>query len=552
MGGGLGPLETPTSERRQERRWSPPTAQSQGDGTEHGRRRQTRRWQRAAVEVLRAPMGPDKSGPAVGWWSRWMMERRQATAGCQVGLRSWGRKLGPDLRRPPQRTPTVHEFVHQVSSLPKASGAAEAFERPCAGADSRPGPPLWPLIAGDLAGCPPVHPGLPKAFGAVEAFERPCAGADSRPGPPLWPLIAGDLAGCPPEHPGLPKAFGAAEAFERPCAGADSRPGPPLWPLIAGDLAGCPPVPQAFRKPPAQPWLSVLLAQSATPATLSPAPCASCWPNRGRSGVMAEPKPGDLIEIFRPFYNPWALYVGDGYVVRLGPPGEIAGAGAAAASLTSALTDKARVKKELLSVVAGTDTYRVNNKHDEKYFPLHPSKIELVGQEMPCKLTSENCEHFVNELRYSLPQQPDEKMKHKKDPGLRSGRSGEAKPRDFSAVEKPASSVFSLQSSVVVFSLQSSLRTRICSPSFSILASASEGGLYVLNKQPWESCGTVGSHPSSAHQPGPTLTHAETRARERAGKTEPERKGRLTAWLAFSGGKEIKAPDCAEPQLRLH
>ncbi|KAK1337524.1 hypothetical protein QTO34_002155 [Cnephaeus nilssonii] len=33
--------------------------------------------------------------------------------------------------------------------------------------------------------------------------------------------------------------------------------------------------------------LSVLLAQSATPATLSPAPCASCWPNRGRSGVMS-------------------------------------------------------------------------------------------------------------------------------------------------------------------------------------------------------------------------------------------------------------------------
>ncbi|KAK1334411.1 hypothetical protein QTO34_005416 [Cnephaeus nilssonii] len=32
--------------------------------------------------------------------------------------------------------------------------------------------------------------------------------------------------------------------------------------------------------------LSVLLVQSATPATLSPAPCASCWPNRGRSGVM--------------------------------------------------------------------------------------------------------------------------------------------------------------------------------------------------------------------------------------------------------------------------
>ncbi|KAK1345749.1 hypothetical protein QTO34_008213 [Cnephaeus nilssonii] len=68
--------------------------------------------------------------------------------------------------------------------------------------------------------------------------------------------------------------------------------------LCIWELSGCPPVPQAFRKPPAamvqmlsswRHWrreLSVLLAQSATPATLSPAPCASCWPNRGRSGVM--------------------------------------------------------------------------------------------------------------------------------------------------------------------------------------------------------------------------------------------------------------------------
>ncbi|KAK1333626.1 hypothetical protein QTO34_006011 [Cnephaeus nilssonii] len=41
--------------------------------------------------------------------------------------------------------------------------------------------------------------------------------------------------------------------------------------------------------------LSVLLAQSATPATLSPAPCASCWPNRGRSGVMHQVKRHNLI-----------------------------------------------------------------------------------------------------------------------------------------------------------------------------------------------------------------------------------------------------------------
>ncbi|XP_023604532.1 HRAS-like suppressor 3 [Myotis lucifugus] len=71
---------------------------------------------------------------------------------------------------------------------------------------------------------------------------------------------------------------------------------------------------------------------------------------------QAKPKPGDLIEIFRPGYQHWALYVGNGYVVHLAPPSEIAGAGSA--SLMSALTDKAIVKKELLSVVAGKDKYR--------------------------------------------------------------------------------------------------------------------------------------------------------------------------------------------------
>ncbi|EPQ06465.1 Group XVI phospholipase A2 [Myotis brandtii] len=74
----------------------------------------------------------------------------------------------------------------------------------------------------------------------------------------------------------------------------------------------------------------------------------------------------------------------------------------------SALTDKAIVKKELLYFVAGKDKYHVNNKHDQKYSPLPPSKIvqraeELVGQEMLYKVTSENCEHFVNELRYGVP-----------------------------------------------------------------------------------------------------------------------------------------------------
>ncbi|XP_054581822.1 phospholipase A and acyltransferase 3-like [Eptesicus fuscus] len=121
---------------------------------------------------------------------------------------------------------------------------------------------------------------------------------------------------------------------------------------------------------------------------------------------QAEPKPGDLIEIFRVGYAHWAVYVGDGYVVHLGPPREITSA--ALANIMSSGTDRAIVKKELLSVVAGKDKYRVNNKHDQKYPPLPPSKIvqraeAQLGQEMPYKLTSANCEHFVNELRYGVP-----------------------------------------------------------------------------------------------------------------------------------------------------
>ncbi|KAM4845951.1 phospholipase A and acyltransferase 3-like isoform 2-T4 [Thomomys bottae] len=118
-----------------------------------------------------------------------------------------------------------------------------------------------------------------------------------------------------------------------------------------------------------------------------------------------EPKPGDLIEIFRPFYSHWAIYVGNGYVIHLAPPSEIAGAGAA--SIMSALTNKAIVKKELLCNVAGRDKFQVNNKHDDKYTPQPLYAIiqqaeELVGQEVLYSLTSENCEHFVNELRYGI------------------------------------------------------------------------------------------------------------------------------------------------------
>lgn len=74
----------------------------------------------------------------------------------------------------------------------------------------------------------------------------------------------------------------------------------------------------------------------------------------------------------------------------------------------NAAANRAIVKKERLCDVVGKDGYKVNNKHDNKYKPLPPSKIvwraeELVGREFGYSLTSQNCEHFVNELRYGVP-----------------------------------------------------------------------------------------------------------------------------------------------------
>ncbi|XP_062051940.1 phospholipase A and acyltransferase 2-like [Lepus europaeus] len=123
------------------------------------------------------------------------------------------------------------------------------------------------------------------------------------------------------------------------------------------------------------------------------------------ASASPRPKIGDLIEIFRFGYSHWAIYVGNGYVVHLAPPSEIAGAGAS--SVLSAVANRAIVKKELLSKVAGGDRYRVNNKHDDKYPPLPANKIvkqaeEWVGRKVQYSLTSSNCEHFVNQLRYGV------------------------------------------------------------------------------------------------------------------------------------------------------
>ncbi|XP_066203661.1 phospholipase A and acyltransferase 1 isoform X1 [Saccopteryx leptura] len=115
------------------------------------------------------------------------------------------------------------------------------------------------------------------------------------------------------------------------------------------------------------------------------------------------PKPGDLIEVFRPGYQHWAMYLGDGYVINIAPLED-----SIPASFTSAksvFSRKALVKMQLLKDVVGNDTYRVNNKYDETYPPLPMEEVIqrsefVIGQEVEYDILVNNCEHFVTLLRY--------------------------------------------------------------------------------------------------------------------------------------------------------
>ncbi|NXT73601.1 HRSL1 enzyme, partial [Zapornia atra] len=115
------------------------------------------------------------------------------------------------------------------------------------------------------------------------------------------------------------------------------------------------------------------------------------------------PEPGDLIEIFRPAYQHWALYLGDGYIINVTPVDE--GPPATLSSAKSVFSRKARVRMQLLKEVVGNDTYRVNNKYDGTYPPLPVKQIirraeYLINQEVSYDLLGNNCEHFVTLLRY--------------------------------------------------------------------------------------------------------------------------------------------------------
>ncbi|KAK1798002.1 hypothetical protein P4O66_000507 [Electrophorus voltai] len=116
-----------------------------------------------------------------------------------------------------------------------------------------------------------------------------------------------------------------------------------------------------------------------------------------------EPQPGDLIEIFRPAYQHWALYLGEGYIINLTPVDE--NQAAAMSSVKSMFSRKAVVRMQLLKDVVGGDTFRVNNKYDDNHTPLPVGNIiqraeVLIGQEVSYDLLGNNCEHFVTLLRY--------------------------------------------------------------------------------------------------------------------------------------------------------
>ncbi|XP_077641810.1 phospholipase A and acyltransferase 1-like [Lonchura striata] len=114
-----------------------------------------------------------------------------------------------------------------------------------------------------------------------------------------------------------------------------------------------------------------------------------------------KPQPGDLIEIDRPLYQHWALYLGDGYVIHVTDEG----ATSLMLSSSSIRATTAKVKKQLLKEVVGNDKWRVNNKYDRSRTPFPVRKIiqraeQWIDREVPYDVLYENCEHFVTMLRY--------------------------------------------------------------------------------------------------------------------------------------------------------
>ncbi|KAM3593991.1 uncharacterized protein V6R79_000447 [Siganus canaliculatus] len=143
------------------------------------------------------------------------------------------------------------------------------------------------------------------------------------------------------------------------------------------------------------------------PAPVKGSDSSELFPADGGAEDMAEQmlaeyaKPGDLIEVFRVPHNHWALYIGDCDVVHLAPRKN--GVGSFSSWFSS--SNSAVVKRHKIWEVTNGDDWRINNFLDDKYQPLKQrvivkEAVSLVGREMPYSVTTQNCQHFVSELRY--------------------------------------------------------------------------------------------------------------------------------------------------------
>ncbi|XP_038139236.1 phospholipase A and acyltransferase 4-like [Cyprinodon tularosa] len=113
-----------------------------------------------------------------------------------------------------------------------------------------------------------------------------------------------------------------------------------------------------------------------------------------------DPKPGDLIEIFRVGYKHWAVYIGSGYVVHF-----VVNGLCCSSSRVPVPGEMGVVMKEKLQEVLKGDRWRINNYLDRTYKPEQIYAIVkqasgFIGARLPYNLVSFNCEHFANELRY--------------------------------------------------------------------------------------------------------------------------------------------------------
>ena len=84
------------------------------------------------------------------------------------------------------------------------------------------------------------------------------------------------------------------------------------------------------------------------------------------------------------------------------------GPASSSASLGSAFGGTPTVQKQKLKIVVGDDSYRINNKYDDKYKPLPAKEIvktalSQLGPKVDYNLLTNNCEHFVTQLRYGKP-----------------------------------------------------------------------------------------------------------------------------------------------------